>query len=71
MARTARIRRVRTDEWPRDWHWYSRFGIEPPFPWVGVAIWATPVLAAAATLGAVMALLIFGGDSLVEHLADF
>lgn len=25
-------------------HWYERFGIEPPFPWLLVAMYAVPVL---------------------------
>jgi hypothetical protein len=40
-------RRVRTRWWPREWHWYSHYGIgiEPPLPWLLIAIYSAPVLA--------------------------
>lgn len=28
----------------RESHWYSRFGIEPPFPWLAIGACAIPVL---------------------------
>lgn len=51
--------------------WYERFGIEPPFPWVGIAIWSVPVLGAVAVIGGMLAVLIFGGDQLVDHLVEW
>jgi hypothetical protein len=54
-------------------HWYERFGIEPPFPWVGVAIWTVGPLVGGAVVGAglVLLALIFGGDNLADHIVDF
>lgn len=58
-------------------HWrngsgeYTAFGIERPFPWVGVAIWSLPIIGAAAAIGGILAVLIFGGESLADHLIDW
>jgi hypothetical protein len=43
-------------------HWYSRFGIEAPFPWVGIAIWTVPIVGAVAGAAAVVLALLYGGD---------
>jgi cytochrome c-type biogenesis protein CcmH/NrfF len=51
--------------------WYERFGIEPPFPWAGIAIWSLPVIGAVAVVGGMMAVLLFGGDHLVDHLVEW
>lgn len=59
MGKTVQQRRER--------YWYSRFGIEPPFPWVGVAIWtALPVIGAAAGVAGVYLALMYGGDRIVS-----
>jgi hypothetical protein len=34
----------------RDRHWYTRFGIEEPFPWLGIAIGALVGLLAVPSL---------------------
>lgn len=55
----------------RNYRWYERFGIEPPFPWLGILIWSVPVLGAAAVLAAQVLVMLYGGDRLVEHMAHF
>lgn len=45
--------------------WYERFGIEPPFPWVGIVAAGT-ALGAIAGVGIVYAALCFGGDHIVS-----
>lgn len=37
-------------------HWYQWFGIEPPFPWVLLAVYAIPVLLIAGAVVAGMVL---------------
>jgi hypothetical protein len=37
----------------RDTHWYNRFGIEEPFPWVLVVIYGVPVVAVLALVAEV------------------
>lgn len=47
----------------RNSRWYERFGIEPPFPWVGIAIWAgIPVVGAAAAVAGIYLALMYGDD---------
>lgn len=50
---------------------YTIFGIEKPFPWKTLLLLASPILAGGLTLGAMLAVLIFGGDALIEHLAEW
>jgi hypothetical protein len=49
----------------RERRWYSRFGIQPPFPWVGAVIICAPLLGGIGAVAAVYVALMYGGDRLV------
>ncbi len=47
--------------------WYSRFGVEPPFPWLLAGLWAVCLGVLAAPVVAYVAVSLIDGDPTFGH----